>query len=148
MTELFIAMVVGHFVGDFVFQNDWMAQNKKKMNVLGWQSATTHCLVYTITVLCFIYLAIKPELMYILRIAPFVFMSHFILDKFPVVEWYMKFFDKQNWDTHLPTKYDSICWEEKMNAEQVVSAVFGAIVYVFLDQTVHLTMLYLLALNF
>jgi hypothetical protein len=41
MAELVVLMTV-HFVADFVFQTDWMAQNKSKR----WDALALHCAVY------------------------------------------------------------------------------------------------------
>jgi hypothetical protein len=42
-----LALLVGHLVGDYVFQNDWMA-SKKTTNSL---ACASHCAAYTLAVL-------------------------------------------------------------------------------------------------
>lgn len=42
--SLIIAIIVGHWVGDFLLQSDWMALNKSK----NWLALFSHTIVYTI----------------------------------------------------------------------------------------------------
>lgn len=42
-----LALMVGHFVGDFPLQSDWMALNKSKTTIVGLEALTTHAAVYT-----------------------------------------------------------------------------------------------------
>ena len=46
---LFTWLALGHFVGDFVFQNDWMARNKQR--ALFTIPGFTHFIVYTLCML-------------------------------------------------------------------------------------------------
>lgn len=39
-------LLIGHLLGDYVFQNDWMALNKTKMTLKGWIACWSHSLVY------------------------------------------------------------------------------------------------------
>lgn len=52
-------LLVGHAIGDFIFQNDWMAKNKTNPWVSSWRqekwllghiTCTVHCLCYTLAV--------------------------------------------------------------------------------------------------
>lgn len=44
---LFGWIFIGHFIGDWMFQNDWMARSKRGR---WWGAAcVAHCLVYTVT---------------------------------------------------------------------------------------------------
>lgn len=42
-------LLIGHLVGDYILQNDWMAANKTKSHF----ACAVHCLVYTFAVACF-----------------------------------------------------------------------------------------------
>jgi len=46
-------MLLGHLVGDYLLQNNWMALGKSKYNGMGWLTCTVHCVLYTLAV-CFI----------------------------------------------------------------------------------------------
>lgn len=39
-------LIIGHFIGDFPFQSDWMAKKKRE----SWEVRIYHVLVYTATV--------------------------------------------------------------------------------------------------
>ena len=46
-----LAIIVLHFIGDWLLQSRWMGNNKSKFNVEGWQAWAIHTLTYTITML-------------------------------------------------------------------------------------------------
>lgn len=61
--------IVGHLIGDFFIQTDWMATEKKKRS---WP-CLVHCFCYTLAVyLCTFW----P-----LWTLPFIFIPHFIIDR-------------------------------------------------------------------
>ena len=70
-----------HLVGDYLLQNDWMAQNKKKPGINGFLSCFVHCLLYSIPFLFF----------YNLVAVLIIFLFHFIIDRYYFVKWYMDF---------------------------------------------------------
>ncbi|SRR5690606_2527777 len=48
---IFSWLLIGHFVGDWMFQNDWMARDKRGR---WWSSqCVIHCIVYTVIMLVF-----------------------------------------------------------------------------------------------
>lgn len=52
---IFTWLVLGHFIGDWMLQNDWMARHKRGR---WWSSqCIIHCLVYSITILVVAWLA-------------------------------------------------------------------------------------------
>ena len=77
-----MSYLLGHLVGDYLLQNDWMAMNKKSWKALGWLSCTVHCLLYSIAVCAF---TGWWDWRFLL-----VFFSHMALDKTMVVVGYMK----------------------------------------------------------
>lgn len=52
-TYLFVAAMLGHFVGDYLFQNQWMATQKSFKGWPGHLACTVHVLLYTLAVLLF-----------------------------------------------------------------------------------------------
>ncbi|MGE5396709.1 MAG: DUF3307 domain-containing protein [Chitinophagales bacterium] len=79
--NLFEALLVGHLVGDFLFQTHWMAENK---NTKLWP-LFVHSLVYTLTVYAFSWLTggISYWGMAI------IFLSHFLLDQRSFTRWWL-----------------------------------------------------------
>src|SRR6056297_3501264 len=75
-------MLLGHLVGDYLLQNDWMALNKTKNNITGWVAAIVHCLIYTLAVTVLMW---EFNIYWIIA----VFFSHFFIDKFSLAKYYL-----------------------------------------------------------
>ena len=71
-----------HFVGDYILQNDWMAQNKTKSNL----PAIIHALIYTTP---FLLLTTNPFSIAI------IFVTHFFIDRFRLAVYWIKL---MNWN--------------------------------------------------
>lgn len=72
-----ISALVGHLVGDYLLQNDWMALNKKKSSL----HCTIHCLIWTYCVILFSQWPLWTFLP--------LFITHFIQDRTNIITWYM-----------------------------------------------------------
>ncbi len=144
--EVFALLLLGHFVGDFVFQNDWMAKNKKEIGV----ACITHCTIYTSIILLFLYFGgITPSILLFL----YIYVSHYILDGTNLVSRWMKFYNIRSWDTNLPrtTRHinkafsiDNVEWTKGMSASQIVNTIFGSFIYIVIDNTLHILMMYII----
>ncbi len=89
---LFEWFLVGHLIGDWVFQNDWMAQHKQ--NGLFNRAILVHCAVYTavlMLVFCFP-TALSQRLPALLPFALLIYLSHWLIDAFGLAARWMKFF--------------------------------------------------------
>ena len=74
-----MSWLMGHLIGDYLLQNDWMALGKKRSSFI----CSVHCLIWSLTVmLC----ARWP-----VWTLPVLFVGHFAQDRTNVVVWYMKF---------------------------------------------------------
>lgn len=70
----FTLLLFFHFIGDFFFQNDWMALNKSKKLI----PMMVHCFIYTIiTLVPFIIVLPSPML---LLIPIVLYISHLVID--------------------------------------------------------------------
>ena len=69
--------IIGHLVGDYLLQTDWMAQNKK---LRSWP-CLAHCFVWTVCVGAFS--GLGPAAL------GFLFACHFIQDRTHIVKWWM-----------------------------------------------------------
>lgn len=112
--------LIGHLIGDYLLQNDWMALNKKSYSLTGWTACLVHCWIYTIVV-CLL------TGWWDYRIA-LVFLSHFIPDKTMLVVKYMEAFG---------------AFRRIISDKNNPSAIWA---YAIVDNTVHLTLLYFISL--
>ena len=89
---LFEWLLVGHLIGDWVFQNDWMARHKQ--NGLFNRAILVHCAIYTAVILLVYFLSAAPpqNLRAVLRIAVFVYLSHWLIDATGLARRWMRFF--------------------------------------------------------
>lgn len=68
MVTMFVLLVAIHFIADFPFQGDYLANNKGK----SWEAMFYHCAVYTATFILFAHVSLLSAL--------FIFVTHFIID--------------------------------------------------------------------
>ena len=71
-------LLIGHLLGDWVLQNDWMAQNKQ--NGLLNRAIAVHAAVYTIVLVAALAIAQRDASPPFLAFAGVVFISHWIID--------------------------------------------------------------------
>lgn len=116
-------LLLGHLVGDYLLQNEWMAQNKAKNTWIGWFAATLHCLIYTWAVCLIMW---KFEWYWFVA----VFFSHFFIDKFAFGYWYLKHI--KGLDTY----------SYKMVGLSELRAGFNAVIYTVTDNTMHLLLMW------
>jgi hypothetical protein len=64
----FLLLIACHFIGDFPFQGDWIAQNKGK----SFEVMAYHCLIYLSTFVLFAKISCL--------VAVVLFISHFVID--------------------------------------------------------------------
>jgi len=132
-------LLLGHLVGDYLLQNEWMAMNKAKNTKIGWLSAFVHCIIYTFSVCLFMW---NFQPIWILA----VFLSHFPIDKFGVGEMYMKYVKGSSLKTYI----DNVNWTATANppedwqlGQQMLTGGFRAFVYAVTDNTMHLVLMFI-----
>ena len=76
--DLFIALFFGHFIADYFLQSDVIAINKSKRTPSGYFYCTMHCLLYAFIVTGFLYPLYTKSLV----LFPFIFITHFLPDKY------------------------------------------------------------------
>lgn len=132
-------MLLGHLLGDYLFQNEWMALTKSKNTIEGWYAAFIHCLIYTLSVGLFM----QNFDWYWLTA---VFLTHFPIDKFSLGEKYMKYvkggglrnyIDTVNWTNpnHPPDDFT--------RGHQMLTGGFKAVVYAVTDNAMHLILMFI-----
>lgn len=80
-TEALASAIVGHLVGDYLLQNDWMALGKKENCYV----CMLHALLWTLCVCLFAGWPLQGA-----WIAPILFVTHFIQDHTNIVSWWMR----------------------------------------------------------
>lgn len=108
-----------HLLGDFITQNNWMAENKSKMTSKGWLACLAHCIVYSIP---FAFIASPLALFSI-------FGTHFLIDKFKLARHVCRI---KNWEFSTETGYSK-------NTPEWLTTILVMIV----DNTMHITINYL-----
>ena len=121
MENLLIQVLFGHLIGDFFLQHSVMADNKYYSGLEGFFWCSIHVLVYTLTVGLF---AENFSLLFLLG----VYIPHWIVDRWSLAYHWMRFIGRGNL--------------LKSGSPQEVS--FGVVIYVTIDQTIHLECLYIL----
>lgn len=73
--------IYAHLIGDYLIQNDWMAQNKKKP---GWFGAWT-CFVHVVTYMVpFLWCGMRWTQLLLIAC------QHWLIDRYGFVAWFMK----------------------------------------------------------
>lgn len=78
--NLFTWLLLGHCIGDWVLQNDWMAQNKQRSFLNA--PCMVHCAIYTLTQTVILWLGMPVSytpLQFALFLAV-IFISHYAID--------------------------------------------------------------------
>ena len=88
--DIFLFLIVGHAVGDFLLQTSWQAENKSRI----WKALITHGLVYSVVIYLITLMAGGISLLSIVVI----FLSHVLLDKGNIVNWWLKTIKKEQTD--------------------------------------------------
>ena len=129
-------MLLGHLMGDYLFQTEWMAMNKSKNNMEGVKAAIVHCLLYTFAVCLFMW---NFQPIWICA----VYLSHFPIDKFALGEKYMHYLKGKGMKDYV--KKDNDNWKSinNLNRYDVLEGGFTSVVYTVTDNTMHLILMYL-----
>ena len=122
-------MLLGHLVGDYLLQNNWMAFNKQKYNLTGWIICIIHCILYTLSV-CILMNTWSLQ-WFIL-----VFFSHFIIDKFGIAELYLQLIKGRSLVKFIKENKDYTSYG-------MIQSSFNGIVYTMTDNTMHLLLMYI-----
>lgn len=131
-------MFLGHLLGDYLLQTEWMALDKSKNTLKGWYAAVIHCYLYTAAVCVFMW---NFDFIWIVA----VFLSHFPIDKFGLAEKYMKYVKGSSLRQYI----DTVNWtaerapDDFTKGHQMLTGGFRAFVYAVTDNTMHLILMYL-----
>jgi len=127
---MWFELLLGHLVGDYLLQNNWMALGKAKHTKLGYLTCLVHCLFYTAAVCAFMQ---DWSIYWILA----VFLSHFPIDKFGLAEIYLKFIQGRSLEVFMNNPENAV-----YTPYVGFRSGFTIFVYVVVDNTMHLVLLY------
>ncbi len=87
--SIFDWLLVGHLVGDWVLQSDWMAKGKKQ-GLFTWPGFI-HFAIYAVIVTVSLWVADggTRELLLYLGLGTIIFVSHWLIDATSIVSWWM-----------------------------------------------------------
>jgi hypothetical protein len=94
--NVFSWLLLGHLLGDWLLQNDWMARGKRR-GLFTWPGMT-HFATYTATVLTTLHLFCgrDAELSVSLTAGALVFVSHWLIDATNLVQFWMRFYGQSD----------------------------------------------------
>ena len=94
--SLFSWLLMGHLVGDWLLQNDWMATGKKQAFIT--RSGLTHFTIYTLVIMLTLMLTNSsdrdPFRLGLLTII--IFISHWIIDATDIVGRWIRFYKQSD----------------------------------------------------
>lgn len=159
-----IALLIGHLVGDYIFQNDWMAKNKSEKSGKGVAICHVHSIVYAVCVTTFVVLGgwrFNDDLFSsIVAVFLIAHACHFPIDHYGLAGKWMKWFGQT-----LPDKLEKISvkalpdvkagpdntidisFQIPDRTEEVYIGLrqyFWAPVYIAVDNAMHLVLMWLL----
>jgi len=128
-----VGMLFGHLVGDYYLQPRRMALSKSKHNGLGLMICLIHCVLYTLFVCLFMW-NFTP--LWIIT----VFVTHYIPDRYGLADKYLQLIHGRSF-----TEFMANPENQTYSPHVALRAGFATIVYVIIDNTMHLIPMYYLA---
>ncbi len=137
--DFLFRLFLGHLIGDYLLQNNWMASNKKSKTF----PCVVHCAIWAFAV-C---IMILPELsigpLNVLMVYGLVFLSHFVLDRTSLVDRWLhviRSLSYKNTERQINEVKKPI--HNKIKRAAMVS--YMALVQTIADNTLHLVLLYII----
>lgn len=133
--QVLVRALVGHMVGDYIFQSTWMALTKSKKTFEGLRACSIHVLVYTLSVLAFMRVGFfqSPIFSWHPCVLFFsIFIPHWIIDHWSLGEMWSKLIGGRTKEKIL----------KMSGVEREFGFAFYAPVYIAIDNTMHLLCLW------
>jgi hypothetical protein len=133
MNDFFPTLILGHFIGDYLLQNKWMAMNKSGST---WKCAV-HCLIYTLAVTLTTWSSIHSW-----SWSLFIFLSHFPIDRWSLADKWLDLINGRSLRDFIVNGKKDIPTDLDYENYHTLRAGFTALVYVAADNTMHLVTMY------
>jgi membrane-bound metal-dependent hydrolase YbcI (DUF457 family) len=92
---LFDWLIIGHFIGDWAFQNEWMVRHKQ--DSLFNRAVFVHCGIYTLVLLVVLWLTTESlSGGDFLLFGVVIYLSHWLIDATNAAEHWMHIFQQSN----------------------------------------------------
>lgn len=131
MADLFIRIVLGHLIGDYLLQSKKQAINKTEAGSAGLAWSLWHCSLYTASV-CLMMWDFRPSVMVL------VFLSHWPIDRFCLGDKWLRLIGGRD----LYAIYYSGEKYAEVEPSTIIGLGFGCVVYAVVDNTLHLLLLW------
>jgi hypothetical protein len=117
----FSALLLGHLIGDYVFQTAWMSKNKTNNSFICF----IQCVVYSVFVTLSYAMFVKESRVMVCSVFVISLLSHYHIDRNSFAVWWMKNVT-HNYDLKNP---------------------FTPLIYAVIDNTIHITLMIFMILT-
>lgn len=136
MNDLFVSLLFGHLIGDFLLQNKDTAVRKGSNNL----TCLIHVLIYTVAVLIFTVDWVNFDLIkyYLWTIA--IGLPHYLIDRYSLADKYLKLINGRSLEDFFHNGHKEIPFDSELIREKnyhILRGGFTCIVYVAVDFTFH-----------
>lgn len=142
--ETLFLMLLGHCIGDFALQPQKLALNKKASGYRGLSLCMVHCFIYTCTIIATMCLStdfrdmlFSLESHLLQRFFIIMYLTHHMIDRTTFIDKYMRLMKIRSWNTDIDLEDGTI------TPKECITISFGTIVYIVIDNTFHLILMYL-----
>lgn len=132
--SVFDFILLGHLVGDYLFQNKWMAMNKSASHF----KCLVHSAIYTLAV-CAITLPVIQDW----RWGLIVFVSHYPIDRWGLADRWLDLIHGRSLRDFLANGGKNVPYGMDAFTYVPLRAGFTAVVYTVVDNTMHLILMLL-----
>lgn len=123
---LFESLLLGHIIGDYFWQNNFLAFGKSGPGIKGILICVLHCLLYTVAICIF------TQSFYWLWIIG-IFFSHFIIDRYSLADKYLQIIRGRSFKEFWKHNTEAGSW--------ILFGSFSGIVYTIIDNSMHLLLM-------
>lgn len=124
MLTIFERILLGHLVGDYLLQSKRMAIEKSSKGLAGLIWCLLHCLLYT-AIICLFTSSTEPIKILL------IFMSHFPIDRWSLASKWLKIIKGRDF---------MVAYKSKAEFHEIDLS-FSTIVYVVVDNTIHILLM-------
>ena len=120
--RMFELYVISHLMGDYLFQNNWMALNKGTR----WLPLVVHSAIYAV---------MFGVAFHSVKLVPAIFVAHAVLDRLPVTELWLRFIHGRSLRSVSCMPFQSLCGATP--ATSMIYSGFTTVVYCVVDFLIH-----------